>query len=127
MGQAGWIAEGGTSIVVTGVSSARHYAMAALEKTVSVYCSDIEDVLNRLAQVGEHVREQDRFPDLELLETSGEFVYFDPWAEAGCPWASPVQAYLELATGGKREQEAAEQTKAVIWRCIGYFPGEKAL
>jgi len=116
--RAAWVADGGTSIAVTGVSSARLYATMALEETVSVYCSDIDNVLSRLAQVGEIVREQDRFPDLEFLETSDGFAYFDVRAKKGCPWASPVQAYLELATGGKREQEAAESVKATILRSL---------
>lgn len=125
MGRAAWVADGGTFIAVTGVSSARLYATMALEETVSVYCSDIDNVLSRLGQVGEKVQEQNRFPNLELLETSDALAYFDLRAKAGCPWASPVQAYLELATGGKREQEAAEEVKAVIWREAG-FREEKA-
>ena len=120
LGQSDW-ATHGTSLVVTGASSAHQYAADALEETVSVYCSDIKAVLGRL---GGRIREQERFPDLELLETSEDFAYFDPWDAANCPWASPVQAYLELATGGKREQEAAEHVKVVILRRLA---GEKAL
>jgi hypothetical protein len=115
-GRADWLAEDGTALAVTGISSTPFYTAAALEETMSVYCSDIDDVLERLRQVGEEIREQDRFPNLELLETSDDFVYFDPWVRASCPWASPVQTYLELATGGKREQEMAEDIKSVIWR-----------
>ena len=133
MKQADRIWKGGTVIAVTGVSSARLYATMASEETVSVYCSDIDDVLERLGQVGEHVREQERFPNLELLETSDDFVYFDLQAmpgrlsKPGCPWASPVQAYLELATGGKRERETAEDVRAVIWRGLASIGMDKKL
>ena len=128
MTQADWAAQERISIAVTGVSSARLFAATALEETVSAYCSDIEAVLAALERRGLSVREQDRFPDLELLETSDDFVYFDRWVkkETDLPWASPVQAYLELATGGKREQEAAERVKAVIWRQTGLW-AEKTL
>ena len=40
-------AEDGTSIAVTGTSSARLYAAMALEETMSVYCSDMDAVLRQ--------------------------------------------------------------------------------
>ena len=38
--------------------------------------------------LGRDVREQDRFPDLELLETNDDSVYFDRRLIGGCPFAS---------------------------------------
>jgi hypothetical protein len=109
-GQLNWARENQVSIALTGVSSARLYAAMAYEETASVYCSDVGRLLARL---GNKVQEQTRFPDLELLETDDDIAYFDR-RENVCPWASPLQTYLELATGGKREQETAEQVKRVI-------------
>ncbi|MBW1691239.1 MAG: hypothetical protein JRI71_10070 [Deltaproteobacteria bacterium] len=56
----------------------------------------------------------DRFPNLELVETGDETVYFDARQEGGFWWASPVQVYLELMAGDKRDQETAEQVKSYI-------------
>jgi hypothetical protein len=108
-----WARENRVSLALTGVSSTRLYAAMAREETSSVYCSDVGRLLERL---GGDVREQTHFPDLELLETRDDTVYFDRRVLGGTPWASPLQAYLELATGGKRERETAEQVRAVIWR-----------
>ena len=52
-----------------------------------------------------------RFPNIELLETDEDFVYFDTRDNRA---ASPVQTYLELIQGDKREQETAEQLRKAI-------------
>jgi hypothetical protein len=52
--------------------------------------------------------ETSRFPNVEFLETDDPTVYFDRRDIGPIPIISPVQAYLELSKGGKREQEAAE-------------------
>ncbi len=46
-----------------------------------------------------------RFGTTRLLESSDLRLYIDRREEAGFYWASPVQRYLELVTGGKRERE----------------------
>jgi hypothetical protein len=51
--------------------------------------------------------ETSRFPNVEFLETNDPTVYFDRRGMSP-PIISPVEAYLELSNGGKREQEAAE-------------------
>jgi hypothetical protein len=113
MPQLDWASKSGVSLVMTGVSSARLYAGALREPTISFYCSDAAGLLERL---GSDVREQSHFPDLELLETDDELISFACKVIGGCPWASALQSYLELATGGKREQEMAEDVKLVLWR-----------
>jgi hypothetical protein len=55
-----------------------------------------------------------RFPNLEILETDDETVYFDARGGASLPWASPVQTYLELMAGDKRDKETADQVKLSI-------------
>jgi len=56
----------------------------------------------------------DRFPNLELVETEDETVYFDGRKEGNSWWASSVQVYLELMAGDKRDRETAEQVKSLI-------------
>jgi hypothetical protein len=58
----------------------------------------------------------DRFPNLELIETEDETVYFDARHDGNSWWASPVQVYLELMTGDKRDRETAEQVKSLLLR-----------
>lgn len=52
--------------------------------------------------------ETSRFPNVEFLETDDPIVYFDRRDIGPIPVISPLQAYLELSKGGKREKEAAE-------------------
>jgi DNA-binding transcriptional ArsR family regulator len=52
--------------------------------------------------------ETSRFPNVEFLETDDPTVYFDRRDTGPIPVISPLQAYLELSKGGKREKEAAE-------------------
>ena len=74
----------------------------------SLYCSNLESLLKRL---GTDLEETSRFPNIELLETDEDFVYFDARDDLA---ASPVQTYLELMQGDKREQETAEQLRKTI-------------
>jgi hypothetical protein len=52
--------------------------------------------------------ETSRFPNVEFLETDDPTVYFDRRDAGPIPVISPLQAYLELSQGGKREMEVAE-------------------
>jgi hypothetical protein len=84
----------------------------AREPILSFYCSDLERLLRRL---GPDLKETSRFPNIELLETDEDFVYFDVRDKLA---ASPVQTYLELMQGDKREQETAEQLRETILQPI---------
>lgn len=55
--------------------------------------------------------ETDRFANIELIETSESPVYFDRRWELsdGAYYTSPLQTYLDLTTGGKRELDTAKQ------------------
>ncbi len=81
---------------------------------MTVYCPKVEMLLERLPG-----SQSDRFPNLELLETEDEPVYFDARQEDGFWWASPLQVYMELMVGDKRDQETAEQLKALILNDAG--------
>jgi hypothetical protein len=64
---------------------------------LSVYCPFVSFLLEELE--GERT---DRFPNLEVIQAEEQFVYFDSREKAGFRWASPVQTYLELASGDKK-------------------------
>jgi hypothetical protein len=99
-------------LAATGAGSVHMYATMAREPKVSLYCADVATVFNYLSH---HIDVTDRFANLELLETQSEIAYFDslPPSQAPFPWASPLQTYLELMQGDKRDQEAAGQV--VSW------------
>jgi hypothetical protein len=76
---------------------------------LSVYGQRLEALLERLPG-----SQTDRFPNLELIETEDETVFFDARQEGNFWWASPLQAYLELMAGDKRDRETADQLKSFI-------------
>ena len=78
---------------------------------ISVYCPRLEMLLERLSG-----SRSDRFPNLELLETEDETVYFDARQGGNFWWASPVQVYLELMAGDKRDRETAEPVKSYFMK-----------
>ena len=94
--------------MLTGSSSAGEYAVMAREPVQSFYCSNLESLLQAIRP---DLEETSRFPNVELLETDENFVYFDARDNLA---ASPVQTYLELMRGDKREQETAEQVRKAI-------------
>lgn len=96
-------------LVVTGLSSVNRYAVMQRGDVLKIYCPNIERLLDQMSVV-----ETDRFPDLEVIETSEESLYFDSREELGVHFASPVQTYLELMTGDKRDIETAEQVRDFI-------------
>ena len=105
-------------ITATGTSSVSQYAVMQRGDVLSVYCPRLDSLLERLPASGR----SDRFPDLELIETEDETVYFDAQQKSGFCWASPVQVYLELIAGDKRDQETAEQVKSALFTNLGVLP-----
>ena len=101
-------------LIASGTSSVTRYTVMQRGDLVTVYCPKVEILLKRLPG-----SRSDRFPNLELLETEDETVYFDARQEDGFWWASPLQVYMELMVGDKRDQETAEQLKALILNDAG--------
>lgn len=101
-------------LVATGLSSVSRYATMQREEVLSLYCPQMNRVQTAIAG-----RETDRFPNLELVEASEQPLYFDARRDAEFLWASPVQTYLELMRGDKRDRETAEQVRAYILGRIG--------
>lgn len=96
-------------LVATGISSVVRYATMQRGDPLSVYCPCVEMLLER--SIGDRT---DRFPNVELVETEDETVYFDARQGGDFRWASPVQAYVELMAGDKRDQETAGQVGSFI-------------
>ena len=101
----------GLPLVGTGISSVPKFAVMQRGDMLSVCCPRLEMLLERFPGSS-----SDRFPNAELIETEDETVYFDARQEEDFWWASPVQVYLELMAGDKRDQETAEQVKSFILR-----------
>ena len=103
----------GLPIVASGISSVGQYAVMQRGDLLSVYCPRLEMLLERL-----NGSRTDRFPNVELIETDDETVYFDARENAEFWWASPVQVYLELMAGDKRDRETAEQVKSFVLKGV---------
>ena len=101
----------GLPLVAAGTSSVGRYAVMQRGDLLSIYCPRLEMLLEVLPG-----SQTDRFPNLELMETEDETVYFDARQEGSFWWSSPVQVYLELMAGDKRDQETAEQVKSYIMK-----------
>ncbi len=83
-----------------------YVVLPTLESAVRVYTASIERLVKEFT-----VDEDDRFPDIELREVADTTVFFDRRRREGFYITSPLQVYLELARGGKREQQAAMQMR----------------
>jgi hypothetical protein len=103
----------GLPLVATGPSSVTQYAVMQRGEMLSVYCPYIEEVAEVMPG-----SQSDRFPNLELIETEDETVFFDAREQQHFWWASPVQVYLELMAGDKRDRETAEQVKTYVFSYI---------
>ncbi len=101
-------------MVATGLSSVSRYAVMQREDILSVYCPRIAALRERLDG-----KATDRFHNVELIETDEQPLYFDTREADGFHWASPVQTFLELTAGDKRDKETAEQVKAHLLRSLG--------
>ncbi len=101
-------------VVATGLASIARYAVMQREEVLSIYCPQSEVLQDRLSG-----KETDRFPNVELIETKEQPLYFDVREKEGFLWASPLQTYLELMVGDKRDRETAEQVKAYLLNHAG--------
>jgi len=97
----------GVRAVTTGRGTApRHTELTGVER-IQLHVSDVGQVVTALAATA-----TEAFPNLELIETGEEGVYFDAAREDAAIWASPLQTLLELSAGDAREVEAARLLRA---------------
>lgn len=86
----------------------RKYVLAPLgDEGVTYYTTSISRAL-----AGSSFTEDPRYGESRIVETHRPEAFFDAREEQGMLYASPLQVYLELANGGKREQEVAEPLRA---------------
>lgn len=96
-----WCRSTGEKIVRTGTVSCTMYTVMAREEMSAFYCSNVKWLLSDMNGM---IEETNRFADIELIETDEPFVYFDQRDKL---YSSPVQSYLELMQGDKRDRQAA--------------------
>lgn len=98
-----------SNMQVAGDDPTRYALMPGGEQALVVYTPSVETALR-----GIEFTESGRFPDVELVETDDRTVYFDRRLQDGFYWTSPLETYLALRAGGKRERESAEQMRVEI-------------
>ncbi len=106
--------EGTLRFVATGLGSAARYRVLSGPDRLSLYVNNLAAVADLI-----ELRPTRVFPNLELTEDTSDSVYFDVRREGKEVWASPVQTWLELSTGGPRERDAAQALGAILAQSRG--------
>jgi hypothetical protein len=100
--------------VLSGASAQDRYAGGLRADVPVVYTDDFNELKRRIGDAWTPV---DRFATLTVVETRDPTPYFDARRTENGAWiASPVQSYLELGSGDKRDAEMAQQIRARILR-----------
>ncbi len=100
------------NVVLSGASSYDQYCAGIRGDKAVFYCSNLNSIKESLAT---ELTETNRFADLTIKETQEKTPFFDGRLKnGGTLYASPVQTYLELSVGDKREQQMAKQIKKQI-------------
>ncbi len=87
----------------------RYVLMASSRPMTRLYVSQLGDVAEQI-----DLDESSPFANLEVISTDDPSVFFDLRQKEGVDWTSPLQVYLELANGDKRERETAYQLLTTI-------------
>lgn len=74
-----------------------------------IYVERIESILAEL-----DLPTVKRFATVTLIQSNDPRIYFDRRDREGFYWVSPIQRYLELAVGGKRERELSTALRSRI-------------
>jgi hypothetical protein len=61
-------------------------------------------------------KETRAFANLRLLQTDDQLVYFDARPNLA---SSPIQAFLEMASGDKRQKDVAQRIRSAILSTTG--------
>ncbi|MEM7518934.1 MAG: hypothetical protein AAF368_18680, partial [Planctomycetota bacterium] len=101
-------------LVLSGASSHDRYSAGMRSDEPVAYCERLSELRDR---VGFDWEETERFADLRIIETSDRTPFFDARTDqTGRAYASPIQSYLELAAGDRRDQEMANEIREAIIR-----------
>lgn len=95
-----WARDTGAGLAVSG---AGRYAQAPSSDAYPPIYTDRPTELAREL----HFEPADRFASAEIRGTEDPLPYFDAQRVDGVTWQSPLQTYLEMMQGGKRERELA--------------------
>lgn len=101
-------------LVRTGETSAVEYAAWAGEPLIACYCRATPTTL--LERLGAEAKETRAFANLRLIQTDDQLVYFDARRNLA---GSPIQAWLEMASGDKRQKEVAGRIRSAILSTTG--------
>jgi hypothetical protein len=107
-----WAEKSNNQVAQNGASAIAAYAVMARSGPEEYYCTDVAGAVRAL---GKWFQPTERFATVNLLETSNDEVYFDRRDDLT---ASPVQTFLELSAGDKRDQETAVQVRKVILNAV---------
>lgn len=100
---------GQLSVEVIGRNESLYMIAPKSNEITTIYATETSRLLDDLP-----IDPASRFPTVELVRVDDPSVYFDPFRKAGVNWCSRLQIYLELGSGGKREQDAAQALRENI-------------
>ena len=95
--------------VATGLSSAERYGVLSGGDKLALYVSSLDLAAERL-----EIKPTRVFPNIELIEDKNDLVYFDARQTNQESWASPIQTWIELASGLPRERGAAQTLEQAL-------------
>ena len=110
-------------VVLSGISSTSQYAVMQRAEIYQLYTPDPITLANRMTGRGgasevppneNPGEETDRFENVVLFQSKRPIDYFDVRIEERLPWASPLQTWLELKRGDKRDRETANQVREFL-------------
>jgi DNA-binding transcriptional ArsR family regulator len=109
--------------VVNGLSSTSRYAVMQRAEIYQLYTPDPATLADRMTGRGgasevppneNPGEETDRFENVVLISSKRPVDYFDVRIGKQLPWASPLQTWLELMGGDKRDRETADQVRELL-------------
>lgn len=97
---------GRTGARVVGRSESLYTVAGDSDQRLTIYATRLDGLIS-----GAGFEETTRFANVELIQIRDDLPFFNPNEEEGFRWCPPLQIYLELMAGGKREQEIAGQIR----------------
>ena len=108
----------GALAVVSGLGSTSQYAVMQRAEIYQLYTPDPSGLATRMRVRGGAnevaAEETDRFENVVLVKSKRPVDYFDVRIGKQLPWASPLQTWLELMRGDKRDRETANQIREFL-------------
>ena len=110
-------------VVLSGLSSTSKYAVMQRAEIYKLYTPDPIALAKRMTGRGgasevppneNPAKETDRFENVVLVKTKRPIDYFDVPVDEPLRWASPLQTWLELMRGDKRDRETADQVRELL-------------